>query len=112
MPLDTAMNPAATALRAVPPPLPALAGRPLGEILVRTANLDPAKVEEALAAQRGEHAGARLGEILVRMKVLAEDEVLRALGLQLDLPFLPVVDGDDAAAALAKRVPINFAKSA
>jgi general secretion pathway protein E len=112
MPLDTVMTPAATALRAVPPPLPALAGRPLGEILVRTANLDPAKVEEALAAQRGEHAGARLGEILVRMKVLAEDEVLRALGLQLDLPFIPVVEGDDAAAALAKRVPINFAKTA
>ncbi|MFL5302489.1 MAG: GspE/PulE family protein, partial [Anaeromyxobacteraceae bacterium] len=112
MPLDTAMNPAAAALRAVPPPLPALAGRPLGEILVRTANLDPAKLEEALAAQRGEHAGARLGEILVRMKVLAEDEVLRALGLQLDLPFIPVVEGDDAAAALAKRVPINFAKTA
>jgi general secretion pathway protein E len=112
MQLDNATTPTATALRAVPPPLPTLAGRSLGEILLRTARLDPAKLEEALVAQRGEHAGVRLGEILVHMKVLTEEDVLRALATQLDLPFLERVEADDASAELAKRVPINFAKTA
>jgi general secretion pathway protein E len=90
-----------------------LSGRPLGEILVRTEGLAPERLEEALAAQRGELAGARLGEILVRMKALPEDAVLRALAAQLDLAFLERIDPpDEAAAALAKQVPINFAKSA
>src|SRR5918911_4799424 len=110
MPLDTATP--VVPLRHVPPPPRTLLGRPLGEILVLTGALAQAKLDEALAAQRGEHAGARLGEILVRMKALAEEEVLRALALQLDLPYLERVDGDEAAAQLAKKVPINFAKQA
>ncbi len=108
-------DPIATALRPPLPrsgPSPALSGRPLGEILVRTGALAPDKLEEALAAQRGEQAGARLGEILVRMKVLSEETVLRALAAQLDLPFLDRVDAAEASAELVKRVPINFAKNA
>jgi general secretion pathway protein E len=91
---------------------PRLCGRPLGEILVHTAGLSPERLEEALAAQRGEHAGVRLGEILVRMKALGEEAVLQALALQLELPFLATIDPADASGELAKKVPINFAKSA
>ena len=92
---------------------PALGGRPLGEILVLQAGLAPEKLEEALAAQRGEHAGQRLGEILVRMKALSEEDVLRALATQLDLPYLARVEAEEPwAADLAKRIPINFAKAA
>ncbi len=100
-----------------PPPLPhrdapSAVGLPLGEILVRSGALARERLDEALLAQRGEHAGARLGEILVRTKVLSEEEVLRALAAQLDLPFLARVDAEAASAELAKRVPINFAKNA
>jgi len=89
-----------------------LCGRKLGEILVEVAGLAPARLEEALAAQRGEQAGARLGEILVRQKVVPEADVQRALAIQLDLPFLAAVDGDALDAELVKKVPINFAKQA
>ena len=99
--------------RAFPAATPAaLSGRPLGEILVRAEGLAREKLEEALAAQRGEHAGARLGEILIRMKALPDEAVLRGLAIQLDLPFVLRVDPEEASAELAKKVPINFAKAA
>ncbi|MFO0583071.1 MAG: type II secretion system ATPase GspE [Anaeromyxobacter sp.] len=89
-----------------------LCGRPLGEILVESAKLDPARVEEALAAQRGEQAGSRLGEILVRAKACTEEQVLRALALQLDLAFVERIDPETIPAELAAKVPIHFAKQA
>ncbi len=89
-----------------------LCGRPLGEILVETVKLDPARVEEALAAQKGEQAGSRLGDILVRMKAVSEDDVLRALAIQLDLPFVQRIDPEAIPADLAAKVPIHFAKQA
>jgi general secretion pathway protein E len=89
-----------------------LCGRPIGEILVETGKLAPARVEEALALQRGEQAGSRLGEILVRLKAVSEEDVLRALAVQLDLPYLARIDPADIPADLAARVPIHFAKTA
>ncbi|HTN50967.1 MAG TPA: type II secretion system ATPase GspE, partial [Anaeromyxobacter sp.] len=89
-----------------------LCGRPLGEILVETARLPPARIEEALALQRGELAGVRLGEILVRQRAATEAEVLRALAIQLDLPFLEAIDPEAIPPELAQRVPIHFAKQA
>jgi general secretion pathway protein E len=89
-----------------------LCGRPLGEILAETAKLPAARVEEALALQRGEQAGARLGEILVRLKAVSEEDVLRALAIQLDLPHLERIDPETIPADLAAKVPIHFAKSA
>jgi len=89
-----------------------LCGRLIGEILVEGAGLSREKLDEALAAQRAEHAGERLGEILVRLKAVSEEDVLRALALQLDLPFLARIDTDAIPADLLKRTPINFAKQA
>jgi general secretion pathway protein E len=89
-----------------------LCGRLLGEILIETAKLPAERLDEALAAQRGDQAGTRLGEILVRLKAVSEEEVLRALALQLDLPFLDRIDTDAIPAELLKRIPINFAKQA
>ncbi|HSD20735.1 MAG TPA: type II secretion system ATPase GspE [Anaeromyxobacter sp.] len=101
----------------LPPPLPGaaptrLCGRPLGEILIAHGALAPERLEEALLSQRGEHAGARLGEILVRTHAVTEEEVLRALAVQLDLPFLERIDPERIPPELVKKVPINFAKQA
>ncbi len=89
-----------------------LAGRPLGEILVETAGVPAERIEEALAAQRGEMAGLRLGEVLVRQKAATEEQVLRALALQLDLPFAAEIDVASVPPELVRLVPINFAKQA
>jgi len=89
-----------------------LCGRPLGEILRETVQLAPERLEEALAAQRGEQAGSRLGEILVRARAVTEEDVLRALAIQLDLPFTTRIEPEGVPQELVQKVPIHFAKQA
>ncbi|ABC80461.1 type II secretion system ATPase GspE [Anaeromyxobacter dehalogenans] len=113
MPNDAQIDTARTAVQGAVPGLAAaagLSGRPIGEILRETAGLDPARLEEALALQRGEQAGQRLGEILVRLKAVTEEDVLRALAAQLDLPFVERIDPESVPGDLAAKVPIHFAK--
>jgi general secretion pathway protein E len=92
-------------------PAPALAhliSRPLGEILVAMGLTGAGQIEEALAVQA--EKGGRLGEILVSLKAVREEDVLRALAVQLDLPYLPELRAEDVDASLVEGVPINFAK--
>ncbi|HEY0839235.1 MAG TPA: type II secretion system ATPase GspE [Vulgatibacter sp.] len=86
----------------------AFCGRPLGEILRETAGLSAEKLSEGLSRQQ--ESDARLGEILVGMKAVTEEQVLRALALQLDLPFLEKIDERTLDPELVRRIPINFAK--
>ena len=87
-----------------------LSGRPIGEILRASVGLTEEKLQEALAAQV--EKGGRLGEVLVGLKICTEDEVARALGLQLDIPYLARIFPDEVDAELVQKVPINFAKQA
>ncbi|QAT86845.1 general secretion pathway protein F [Corallococcus coralloides] len=86
-----------------------LCGRPLGEILrALVPGLTPEKIQEALATQQ--EKGGRLGEVLVGMKAVSEEDVARALGHQLDLPYLQRIFTEEVDADLVKRIPINFAR--
>ncbi|NOJ95525.1 type II secretion system protein GspE [Corallococcus sp. CA049B] len=86
-----------------------LCGRPLGEILrALVPGLTPEKIQEALATQQ--EKGGRLGEVLVGMKAVSEEDVARALGHQLDLPYLQRIFSEEVDADLVKRIPINFAR--
>jgi general secretion pathway protein E len=87
------------------------AGRPLGEILVALAKLDPAVLAEALRAQDGEESG-RIGELLVQRKAITEEDVARALAAQLDVPFASRISVEQVDVELARAMPINFAKQA
>ncbi|MDB4980124.1 MAG: ral secretory pathway protein [Myxococcales bacterium] len=70
--------------------------------------LTPAVLEQALETQRLE--GGRIGEVLVKMRVVTEDEVLAALGLQLGMAVLGELKAADVDGDLATLVPIGFAK--
>ncbi|MCP3163814.1 type II secretion system ATPase GspE [Myxococcus qinghaiensis] len=86
-----------------------LCGRPLGEILrALVPSLTEEKLREALAAQ--EEKGGRIGEVLVGLKAVSEEDVVKALGHQLDLPYLARIFTEEVDAELVKRIPINFAK--
>jgi general secretion pathway protein E len=89
----------------------AYAGRPLGEILVALAKLDPAVLAEALRAQGTEETG-RIGELLVQRKAIGEEDVARALAAQLDVPFASRISVEQVDVELARAMPINFAKQA
>ena len=103
--LETSVPSAAAA-----PASPRLAGRPLGEILVAQAHLDPELLAEALRAQAEE--GGRIGELLVARRALGEEDVARALASQLELPYLGRIGTDQVNVELARLVPINFGKQA
>jgi general secretion pathway protein E len=106
----------AAALAPAPPaatePHSALRGRPIGEILEITAGIPAERVAEAVAAQQADPAGPRFGEILVKSRVATEEQVLHALALQLDLPYVASIEAADVPEDLARLVPINFAKAA
>lgn len=86
-------------------------GMPLGEICVELHALTAAQLGEALDAQSQEKGrGRRLGEILIEKKWLGEAEILSALALQLDLPFLLELNPETVPDDLLRAVPIGFAR--
>lgn len=88
-------------------PVP-LSARPLGQILVATAGLDPAKVEEALTVQA--EKGGRIGEVLVGLKHVTEEQLLQALGIQFGMETRARLDPNEVDPELVSHVPIVFAK--
>ncbi len=78
-----------------------MCGRPIGEILKVSAGLTEEKLQEALAVQA--EKGGRLGEVLVGMRAVSEEDVARALGAQLDLPYLARIFVDEIDAELVQR---------
>ena len=82
--------------------------RLIGQILLASTDLSDVQLDAALRMQ--EEEGGRLGEILVRARAITDEQVLRALGTQLDLPVRSELKPEECDAELAALVPINFAK--
>src|SRR5262249_32904525 len=89
-----------------------LCGRPLGEILQHTAKVTLEQLDQAQKAQAEDASLAeiRFGEVLVKLKICTEEQVLEALSVQLDLPYLSKIEIESVPPELVKKVPINFAK--
>ncbi|NNE60625.1 MAG: Flp pilus assembly complex ATPase component TadA, partial [Woeseia sp.] len=66
-------------------------GARLGDILVSRGLIDEAKIQEALKLQ--ERLGKRMGQIIVDKGWVSENDVLRALGEQLGVPFVRIRPG-------------------
>ena len=81
--------------------------RLLGEILVES-GLSAERLKKALDLQK--KRGGRIGTLLVRLNFVTEADVLKALGLQLGLPFLPNIGEIDRDVAL--KLPLTYAKKA
>jgi general secretion pathway protein E len=81
--------------------------RLIGEILIES-GLSPERLKKALDLQK--KRGGRIGTLLVRLNFATEDDVLKALGAQVGLPFLP--DFGDIDREVALKVPITYAKKA
>ena len=84
----------------------------LGEILLKTTELSDTQLDEAVAAQKNEKGpGARrLGDILVDLDFVTEVQMLKALAIQLDLPFYDSLPTNDLDASLVDRIPIQFCR--
>ena len=66
-------------------------GARLGDILVARQLISQAKIDEALKLQ--DRLGKRMGQILIDKNWVAENDVLRALGEQLGVPFVRIRPG-------------------
>ena len=84
-------------------------GRPLlGAILEEKFGLSETKLLEAINIQGTK--GGRLGEILVRLRAITEDQLLQALAVQFELPWLLHLDENQVDHEWVKKVPIHFAR--
>ena len=84
-------------------------GRPLlGALLEHKFGLPEAKLLEALNIQQNK--GGRLGEILLRLRAIDEDQLVQALALQFELPWLPQLEVSQIDQEWIKKVPIHFAR--
>jgi general secretion pathway protein E len=80
----------------------------IGEILAKDFGLPEEALSSGLKIQE-ERAG-RIGEILIRQKSLSEIDLLKALGIQLGIDFLPTIPVDGLSTEFAEIVPIHFLK--
>lgn len=82
----------------------------LGELLIKEGLVSPAQLEKAIQFQKQE--GMRLGEALVSLGVIKEDQMVAALGKQLNIPYFSLSKGMLKPAidqGLQKLIPQDFA---
>src|SRR3954451_10016703 len=81
----------------------------LGEILLLHTSLTQVQLDEALTVQSQQ--GGLLGEILVRRNMLLPSEIMRALCIQIGLPYVDDLKPNDIDPKLVSDIPINYAKA-
>lgn len=82
--------------------------RSLGAILLESTNLTEDQLEQALVVHR--EKGIKLGDALVQLKYLRTEDILKALSIQLGLPYEQGISVEHIPADLLESLPINYAK--
>lgn len=80
----------------------------LGAILLETTSLTEEQLEQGLTVHR--EKGIKLGDALVQLKFLRTEDILKALSIQLGLPYKNRIDTDEIPAELISNLPINYSK--
>ncbi len=81
----------------------------LGELLLRHTSLTTEQLEEARQIQEKE--GGLLGEILIRKNYIVAHEIMRALCIQIGIPFIEELRANEIDPNLVNAIPINYAKA-
>lgn len=88
---------------------PTHSARPLlGAILEQKFGLSEAKLLEAVNVQQTK--GGRLGEALLKIRAIEENQLLQALAIQFEMPWLPHLELNQVDHEWIKKVPIHFAR--
>ncbi|RYZ59915.1 MAG: type II secretion system protein GspE [Proteobacteria bacterium] len=82
----------------------------LGQILVETKAISPKQLEDALREQNLDGNTKKLGEVLVAKDYVSEENMLRALAMQLDLPYYDRLPLNDIDPTLVDNIPIQFCR--
>ena len=78
----------------------------VGEILLKNGIITSEELKAAL--EESKRTGEALGKVLLRMQVVSEEELLRTLGEQLDLKFVPELGGMKISKDIIKIVPAKL----
>jgi general secretion pathway protein E len=81
----------------------------LATILLRDTSLTRDQLDSALESQRLE--GGMLVDILLKNRALPEEELLRAVAMQLGVEYLASLDPEDVDNELVADLPINYVKT-
>lgn len=81
----------------------------LGDLLLEKAVITEKQLQETLELQKTQK-GLRLGQILMEKSYIDENDLLRALAQQLDLPFYDRLPVNDIDPKLVENIPIQFCK--
>lgn len=81
----------------------------LGQILLKHTSLTEEQLDEALKIQKTD--GGLLGDILIRRNMILPHEIMRALCMQLGLPFLEDLKPGEIDPQLISKIPIGYAKT-
>ena len=81
----------------------------LGELLLKHTSLTQQQLDEALSIQQQE--GGMLGDILMRKNMILPHEMMRALCIQIGIPFIEDLKPNDIDPKLLGDIPINYAKT-
>ncbi|HKA92096.1 MAG TPA: type II secretion system ATPase GspE [Haliangiales bacterium] len=83
--------------------------RYIGQILIRDLGMRPELLDKALEEQA--QSGGLLGEILLRQKAIRDEDLARALAIQMGLPYLAELPrAEDVDPDLLEKLPVAFAK--
>jgi len=78
----------------------------IGDILLSKRLINPEQLKAALEESR--RTGEVLGKVLVRMKLITEEQLLKALGEQLELEFIPSLKDAPVSNDAVKAVPAKL----
>jgi general secretion pathway protein E len=81
----------------------------LGQILLKHTSLTEEQLSEALRIQEKE--GGLLGDILIRRNMIMPHEIMRALCIQLGIPFVEDLKPNEIDPKLVTGIPINYSKA-
>jgi general secretion pathway protein E len=81
----------------------------IGDILLKHTSLTSDQLHDAIETQRRE--GGLLGEILVKKNLILPHELMRALCIQIGIPFIEDLKANDIDPTLVNDIPINYAKN-
>src|SRR3989338_571714 len=82
--------------------------RRLGAILLENSTLTQEQLEEGLIFQRNK--GVKLGEALIALKFLRHEDILKAVSIQMGIPYLNKIETDEIPADVVSAITLNFAK--
>ncbi|MBL7685871.1 MAG: type II secretion system protein GspE, partial [Deltaproteobacteria bacterium] len=80
----------------------------LGNILLEHTSLTESQLEEGLMVQREKNI--KLGDALVQLKFLRSEDILKAVSIQLGIPYLNQIKSEEIPTDIQHKIPINFAK--